>query len=194
MIGMLARQAVQSGSLRRTVSEGLAIEWHRKLVERLRPRVIVETGVHRGRSTAAWLWALHRIGLGRLVSIDLPFTEPRINADGQPDDAHVTSLRQIGDRVPDRLKTRWTLLLGDARELLPLWLPRLAPIDLFYHDSDHTYAHMLYEYRVAWPHLRDGGVLASDDVDRNTAFSEFAHEVGRTATFDPYLNRGVIYK
>ena len=41
----------------------------------------------------------------------------------------------------------------------------------------HTYDHMLFEYRMAWPHLRAGGILLSDDTDWNAAFAEFAAAV-----------------
>jgi predicted O-methyltransferase YrrM len=36
---------------------------------------------------------------------------------------------------------------------------------------------MLWEYRAAYPHLRPGGLLLSDDALWNPAFPEFALEV-----------------
>ena len=58
-------------------------------------------------------------------------------------------------------------------------LPR--SIDMFLHDSSHSYQHMLWEFRQFWPRLRDGGLLVSHDVQMNAAFPEFvtktyAHE------------------
>jgi predicted O-methyltransferase YrrM len=58
-------------------------------------------------------------------------------------------------------------------------LPR--SIDMFLHDSSHSYRHMLWEFRQFWPRLRDGGLLVSHDVQMNAAFPEFvaktyAHE------------------
>ena len=37
----------------------------------------------------------------------------------------------------------------------------------------HTARQMLFEYRVAWRHLRSGGLLLSDDVSWNRAFWAF---------------------
>jgi predicted O-methyltransferase YrrM len=33
---------------------------------------------------------------------------------------------------------------------------------------------MRFEFDAAWAALRDGGVLAADDVNANTAFADFA--------------------
>jgi hypothetical protein len=32
---------------------------------------------------------------------------------------------------------------------------------------------MLWEFKTVWPHINRGGILASDDVNANPAFSEF---------------------
>jgi hypothetical protein len=53
----------------------------------------------------------------------------------------------------------------------------MAPIDLFLHDSDHSYVGQAEGYRQAWPHLTQGACLVSDDVC-NAAFVEFAVEIG----------------
>src|SRR5207245_10685715 len=76
--------------------------------------------------------------------------------------------------LPAELRNRWDLHLGDAKDLLPKLLSELDRIDIFIHDSLHTYEHMLFEFRTAWPHLCDGGILLSDDTDWNEAFLEFA--------------------
>ena len=46
-------------------------------------------------------------------------------------------------------------------------------IDMFVHDSSHSYRHMLWEFRQSWPRLCDGGLLVSHDVQMNAAFPEF---------------------
>ncbi len=43
-------------------------------------------------------------------------------------------------------------------------MERCAPVDLFYHDSLHTYDHMFWEFGTALPYLSPRGLLASDDV------------------------------
>ena len=45
-------------------------------------------------------------------------------------------------------------------------------MDLFVHDSLHTYRNMRREFEAVWPHLRTGGVILADDVERNRAFGE----------------------
>src|SRR5207245_10552503 len=78
-----------------------------------------------------------------------------------------------GFAVPQRLRGRWDLRLGDAKVELPKLLEELGRVDFFHHDSMHTYEHMTFEYETVWPYLRAGGVLASDDVDWNDAFADF---------------------
>jgi len=53
----------------------------------------------------------------------------------------------------------------------------LTRLVLQIHDSLHTYEHMLWEFRQAYPHLPAGGLLFSDDAKWNSAFPEFAFEV-----------------
>jgi len=69
------------------------------------------------------------------------------------------------------------LLIGDSHGLLLPLLARLGTIDVFIHDSLHNYDHMLWEYRTAFPFLRPGGLLFSDDAAWNSAFPEFCREV-----------------
>ena len=129
-----------------------------------RPRTVVETGPYNGASSAFILRALEDNGEGRLHSFDLP--EAR-DALGHP------AGREPGWLVPDELRHRFEVTLGDTRETLGPALGRLGEIDLFFHDSLHTARHMLFEFRAAWPRLRAGGVLVSDDVFWNPAFLLF---------------------
>jgi predicted O-methyltransferase YrrM len=79
--------------------------------------------------------------------------------------------------VPDMLKKRWHLILGDSRKILPRLLRDLGQIDMFLHDCLHTYDHMIFEYSVVWKHLAHEGILASDDVEWNIAFYDFCRAV-----------------
>jgi predicted O-methyltransferase YrrM len=129
------------------------------------PDVVVETGVANGVSSSYLLLALEKNGRGKLHSIELG--DPRYLPTGEPP----------GWIVPDRLKSRWDLRIGDSRELLPKLLAELSTVDVFIHDSLHTYDHMLWEYRAAYPFVRPGGLLISDDAGWNPAFPEFCAEV-----------------
>jgi predicted O-methyltransferase YrrM len=136
------------------------------LVRHLRPVRMVETGVARGVSSAFTLDALARNGDGHLWSIDLP----PLGGEWQ---------KQVGIAVAPEVKDRWTYIRGASRRMLPGLLNELGSIDIFTHDGLHTQENQSFEYRTAWPHVRDGGVLASDDVDFSDAFVTFARDSGQ---------------
>ena len=69
---------------------------------------------------------------------------------------------------------------GKSQEELPPLLGRLGTIDTFMHDSEHSYECMWFEFNAAWPALRTGGVLVSDDVNSTKAFGRFARQEGRS--------------
>jgi len=147
------------------------------LVRVMQPDLVVETGVCDGFSSRFLLLAMERNRRGMLHSIDLPNQDVELDRTGNRQRDIMPSGREAGWLVPADLRSRWRLHLGDTRDLLPKLLPALDPIDVFIHDSLHTYDHMLFEYRTAWPHLRSGGILLSDDTDWNQAFPEFAASV-----------------
>ena len=49
---------------------------------------------------------------------------------------------------------------------------RKEPIDMFVHDSEHTYDNMRREFATVWDYLRPGGAVVADDVGGNPAFDE----------------------
>jgi predicted O-methyltransferase YrrM len=119
------------------------------LVRSMKPDVVVETGVCYGASSAYILQALAENRRGELYSIDLGNS-----SDEPPNDFF----------IPQHLTDRWRLIIGDSTQVLPQLLARLERIDLFLHDSLHSYDHMMWEYNTAFPHLHAGGVLSSHDV------------------------------
>jgi predicted O-methyltransferase YrrM len=133
------------------------------IVRLTQPAVMVETGVALGFTTATVLHAMADAGKGRLYSVDLPALQ------------HDPGER-VGRAVPPGLEGRWQLELGDSRKKLGPLCARVAPLDIFLHDALHTYSSQMREYRTAWPFIRSGGLLISDDVN-NPAFVEFAGEV-----------------
>lgn len=125
------------------------------------PKVMVETGVFYGAMSAMILHAMQKNGDGQLYSIDLP-----IESNGLPKDMR-------GALVPDELRSRWELILGDSRQELPRLLKKLGQIEAFNHDSLHTTRHMTWEYATVWPYLKSGGVLSSHDVLVTPAWQRF---------------------
>ena len=127
----------------------------------LKPRVVVETGVGSGVTTSFILQALAANGEGRLWSIDLP---------------PIGSEQFAGSFVPQPLRSRWTLLRGRSRDLLPRLLSDLPAPDVFLHDSLHTTRNMTFEFHTAWQKMNSGGVLLSDDIHMSNAFARFAND------------------
>jgi predicted O-methyltransferase YrrM len=143
----------------------------------LRPNKVVETGVDRGLSTAFILAALRDNGRGHLFSIDLPTASYVDPLTGTTAVSNVGSKTAPGFVVPPDLRSSWSLILGDSRVELPRLLNQVGLIDLFVHDSEHTFQAMSEEYRIAMAHLRPGGILASDDVNWNDAFQRTVSQV-----------------
>jgi hypothetical protein len=139
----------------------------------LKPRVIVETGVASGLSSAHLLRALAENGRGELYSIDLPNVQQG---------SVLPQGRDCGWIVPQSLRARWHLQLGDARTLLPEVLGRFERIDVFLHDSDHSYEHMTFEFEQALPRLAPRGLLLSDDVQLHGAWDDFCARHGLRAS------------
>ena len=125
----------------------------------LRPSVVVESGGFVGMSSAFILKALadEKLATAKLYSIEL------------------SEECEQGALVPDELRSAsgaFVPMRGRVEDLLKRGeLP--SRIDMFLHDSSHSYKHMLWEFRQFWPRLRDGGLLVSHDVQMNAAFPEF---------------------
>jgi predicted O-methyltransferase YrrM len=162
-----AREAGDELAATRAAGHSESSEEGKKLlylaVRALRPSLVVETGPFNGASSTFLLHALEANGGdGRLVSFDVPDARDAL---GVP----IPAGREPAWLVPDELRPRFELVLGDTRQTLRRRLGG-ETLDLFFHDSLHTTRHMLFEFRVAWRRLRRGGLLVSDDVFWNPAF------------------------
>ena len=126
----------------------------------LKPEIIVETGVAYGMSSAYILQALKENNKGTLYSIDSIFRPWE-------------SEEMIGSAIPSELKNKWNFINGVATEKLYPLIKSLKQIDIFIHDSLHTYTNMMSEFNTAWPFVREDGFLISDDIGTNNAFYDF---------------------
>jgi len=152
------------------------------LIRRLSPSVVVETGVCNGASSALILQALNDNGSGHLHSIDVPEYEGESRPSelwGGKGGAVVPDRREPGWVIPHALRDRWSLTLGRSQEELGPLLERVGAVDLFLHDSEHSYECMMFEFTTVYPHVKSGGVIATDDMGYNDAFGEFAAGVSR---------------
>jgi predicted O-methyltransferase YrrM len=138
----------------------------------VRPTVIVESGGYIGMSSAFILKALAdgKLAAAKLYSIEL------------------SQECEQGALIPDELRSAsagFVPMRGKVEDFLKGdRLPSL--IDMFLHDSSHSYRHMLWEFRQFWPRLRDGGLLVSHDVQMNAAFPDF---VTKTYAHDKRTDR-----
>lgn len=151
------------------------------LCRSLKPAVVVETGVASGVSSSYILRALDKNNHGELFSIDIPWhtvTEKwKPHFADEDMKAHPVE-KQSGWIIPDYLRNRWQLLLGKSSENLPPLLKKTGPIDVFFHDSEHSYETMSLEFQTVWPNLRVGGILLAHNIDINDAFSDFEQSLG----------------
>jgi hypothetical protein len=131
----------------------------------IQPRAIVETGVCYGVTSAFLLQALQVNGSGILHSIDLPPLGR--NAD-----------HFVGTVVPAGLRHNWTLHRGSSRSLLPSVLQSLRQVDLFVHDSLHTYRNMRREFETIQPCLSPTAAVVADDIEGNEAFRQWSDRAG----------------
>ena len=139
---------------------GRRLGWY-CVVRASRPRVVVETGSHDGLGTALLARALQRNAdeghPGVLLSFDL---DPA-----------------SGWLVPDELRVYVERHVGDARETLPAALTGRA-VDVFVHDSLHTYEHERFELETALAHAARRLVLISDNAHVSPALLDVCRERG----------------
>lgn len=133
----------------------------------IKPEKVVETGVAYGLSSMYILQALFENKKGTLYSIDSVFTPWQ-------------SKEMIGSAIPSYLHKNWKLILGSSSEKLKETLSTLGSLDIFFHDSLHTYKNMTFEFETAWPFVIKNGFLISDDISGNNAFCDFYSKINVT--------------
>ena len=119
------------------------------LVRNTKPKTVIETGVLHGLTSAWILKGLKENNYGKLYSIDLPrrswnkFFKQKFGPGGKAE-LEIKN-EKPGWVIPDDLRKNWKLFLGPSSKFLPLIKKKLRKIDLFIHDSDHSYNIMSYE-------------------------------------------------
>jgi predicted O-methyltransferase YrrM len=142
------------------------------LVRLLKPNKVVETGVANGHSTFFILNALVKNENGFLYSID--------------------ANNDVGSLIDEKLKQYWNLYVLPRvnRRTLSQYIEKIAPVDIFIHDTNHLYYWQMMEYRIFLKNISDGGFILSDDVDSSYAFIDFCGE-NKLEPFFLYDNRKI---
>jgi predicted O-methyltransferase YrrM len=125
------------------------------LVRAAKPETVIETGTADGVSATFILAAFEKNQRGFLYSVDYGDDQER-----------------IGQLIPAAYRNRLKLLHGDSLEILRGAL-KDTHVDLFLHDSNHTYSHMTAEFNWAVEHMPEGGVICSHDVLFSNAWKHF---------------------
>ncbi len=151
------------------------------LISRLiKPKIVVETGVSEGFSSYLILRSFESNQQGILYSIDYPISENF----------------KTGWMCFDKERKNWELKLGKSKDHLSDILKKTDKIDCFFHDSEHSYSNMMYEFETAWPHIKKGGILFSDDL--TPAFDDFIKKLNPkpqlVLKFRTQTNNGLLIK
>jgi predicted O-methyltransferase YrrM len=145
------------------------------LIRSKKPRLVLETGVANGFSTHLVLAALNRNKKGSLVSIEIQ--------------------KDVGQLLGNMDKSRWTLVVGKPKTTLLRTLKKIGKVDVFLHDSFHSYENMLFEFNAVYEKASDDFVVLSDDASSNGAFLEFAKKLNAKPIIIPtfYRSFGILH-
>ena len=138
--------------------------WARRLgwyaiVRAAEPDHVVETGTHLGLGSCVIAAALLKNGHGRLTTIDI-----------DPDSGYL-----ISEPWADVIDRR----VGSSIEELAT----MRDVDVFLHDSWHTYDFETKEFTAVEPNLRPGAIILSDNAHDSSALSDWAERTGRHYLF-----------
>ena len=125
-----------------------------------KPKNVIETGVAYGLSSFYILSALKKNKFGKLTSIDSVFRPWQSEA-------------MIGSIIPKNLRDNWKLVLGKSNEKLLDEFKKINDVEIFIHDSLHTYKNMTFEFNCAIDNIKDRGIIISDDILDNDAYYDF---------------------
>lgn len=129
------------------------------IVRALEPDNVVETGTHLGLGSCVIAAALLRNGHGRLTTIDID------------DDAGYL----IGEPYSSVIDLRVSNSVTE--------LAAIRDVDMFLHDSLHTYEYESSELAAVEPNLRADAIALSDNAHDSAALSNWAERTGRRYLF-----------
>jgi hypothetical protein len=129
------------------------------IVRAAQPDHVIETGTHLGLGSCVIAAALLRNGHGHLTTIDI-----------DPEAGYL-----IGEPWASVIDRR----TGDSIEVLDA----LRDVDIFLHDSLHTYDYESKEFAAVEPNLRADAIILSDNAHESSALSDWAERTGHHYLF-----------
>lgn len=133
-------------------------------VRALKPKTLIETGVHDGIGACVLLSALERN-----------------ERDGFSGHYYGTDIDlNAGWLIPQRLKGFGTMLYGDSIESLQ---DLEASVDIFINDSDHSADYEAAEYQIIKPFLSSESLILGDNSHATDALRNFSAIEGRPFLF-----------
>lgn len=142
-----------------TVRLGRRIGWY-ALLRALQPEHVIETGTDKGLGSVVLASALLRNGHGRLTTIDV-----------NPESGYLVTGRY--GEVVDRVVGDSVAVLGSGEQ----------PVDVFLHDSLHTFEYETAELSAVAPRLSPQAVVLSDNAHLSDALARWAEAGGRRFSF-----------
>ena len=143
------------------------------LIRNQKPSVVLETGVLHGLTSAWILKALKDNKKGKLISIDLPRRDWEKFFGKKPFGPGGQAEFELQDEE---------LNLGPSSKFLEDILKKNKEINLFIHDSDHSYEVMKYECDLVQKYL-DNIDIVIDDHYCNEYYKEFSEKFNRDYHF-----------
>jgi len=138
-------------------------------VRNRKPSIVIETGVANGFSTRLILSAMNRNRKGTLYSTEIS--------------------GKVGYLLDGVERGRWRLKTGKNRAVFLSAISKLEKVDVFLHDSDHSYENMMFEFENILPKMAKGSIVMSDDVNTNSAFIEFSKKCNAKPKIIPGVRR-----
>lgn len=83
--------------------------------------------------------------------------------------------------VPPDLREHIIFIEGLSKDVLPPLLQKHQEIDIFFHDSEHSYRNMMRECGTVLPYLKKGGYILAHDINLNSAFNRLFADKGGVA-------------
>ena len=118
-------------------------------VVKVKPSVVVETGIANGITTNVLMRALEKTG-GVLHSFDVDMRTKNVYTGSGRWEFHI--------------------LKNNLERDLQLQVSKIGKVDLWIHDSNHGYNWQAFEYQLARESLNPDGLVVSDDIDASTAW------------------------